>query len=54
MATYCVAGKGKVVVVGSVDIFNDEFLEKEDNFKIISAVLKYMSSTEKVFEFEQN
>jgi len=33
---------GRIVLVGSIDMFTDEYFDKEDNAKIFEVVLKYL------------
>ena len=35
-------GKGKLMVVGSIKLFEDEFIEEEDNFKIQEGAVKWL------------
>lgn len=38
--------KGKIIVVGSVDMFNDEYFDKEENAKFFDFILKFFLSKE--------
>lgn len=42
--------KGKLVVIGSTDIFNDEYFEKDDNQKIFDFLLKFYFSKDVEFD----
>ncbi|CAD8120067.1 unnamed protein product [Paramecium sonneborni] len=42
--------KGKLVVIGSTDIFNDEYFEKDDNQKIFDFLLKFFFTKEVEFD----
>ncbi|CAD8187499.1 unnamed protein product [Paramecium pentaurelia] len=44
------ADKGKLVVIGSTDIFNDEYFEKDDNQKIFDFLLKFYFSKDVEFD----
>jgi intraflagellar transport protein 52 len=35
-------GSGRLIVVGSADIFSDDWLEREDNSKLCDALIKYL------------
>ena len=34
--------KGRIVLVGAIDMFTDEYFDKEDNAKIFEVILKYL------------
>ncbi|KAM3132992.1 hypothetical protein pb186bvf_014848 [Paramecium bursaria] len=42
--------KGKLVVLGSTDIFSDEYFEKENNAKLFDFILKYFFTKEVDFD----
>jgi intraflagellar transport protein 52 len=39
-------GKGKIAVIGSVEIFNDEYFEKEENCKLFEFLMKFFFTKE--------
>lgn len=45
-------GKGKLAVIGSYDMFTDEYFEKEDNSKIFDFLIKFFLGNE--VEFGKN
>lgn len=44
------SGEGKIVVLGSTDMFNDDNFEKEENQKVFDFILKFFFSNEIEFE----
>ena len=38
----CCESGGRIVLVGSIDMFTDEYFDKEDNGKIFEVILKYL------------
>ncbi|CAD5111449.1 DgyrCDS758 [Dimorphilus gyrociliatus] len=41
-------GKGKIAVLGSVHMFTDQYLEKEENAKILDVIINYLTTDEVV------
>jgi intraflagellar transport protein 52 len=39
-------GKGKIAAIGSVEIFNDEYFEKEENGKLFEFLMKFFFTKE--------
>ncbi len=39
-------GKGKIAAIGSVEIFNDEYFEKEENNKLFDFLMKFFFTKE--------
>ncbi|KAI8847275.1 hypothetical protein BC829DRAFT_396849 [Chytridium lagenaria] len=37
-------GKGKIVVIGSADMFSDRYIEKEENSKLLDVVIKLLTT----------
>ena len=46
-------GNGKLVVVGSYEMFTDEYFEKEDNSKIFDFFIKFFMTKEVQFEKQE-
>jgi len=46
-------GKGRMAVVGSVEMFGDEYFEKEENSKIFEFLIKYLLTNEVEFEWSK-
>jgi len=46
-------GKGKLAVLGSVEIFSDEYYDKEENSKLFDFLLKFFFTNEVEFEFQK-
>ncbi|GAB1601950.1 intraflagellar transport protein 52 homolog [Argonauta hians] len=40
----CVQSKGKLAVLGSVHMFNDNYIEKEENLKILEVLLSFLTT----------
>ncbi len=38
--------KGKIAVLGSVHIFNDTYVEKEENSKILDVIINFLTTDE--------
>jgi len=44
-------GKGKIIVFGSMEIFTDDYFDKENNSKILDFVFKYLLTDEVELDF---
>lgn len=45
---------GKLLVSGSVKMFDDEFIEKEENSKVLDGMLKFLTATDHEVEIADN
>ncbi|XP_060600465.1 intraflagellar transport protein 52 homolog [Ruditapes philippinarum] len=45
-ALYSHANSGKLAVMGSVHIFHDQYIDKEENSKILDVLIRYMTTNE--------
>lgn len=54
LSAVCQTGKGKLAVMGSYEIFSDEYFDKEENAKLFDFFLKYFLTDEVEFTFEKD